>query len=100
MKKPRITWRRQPRERGLRGVAQGERGYELRYGEEHLGGAYPRYVGWGQEKVGYYCHGRWDAMGVPLLNTCEHPVPTIEEAKAQLSAHFAEYLKSKEAPDV
>jgi hypothetical protein len=92
MKKPRLTWRKQPREPGLRGIGQGERGYELRHEGEHLGGAYPSFVGWGREKVGYYCSGRWDEMGVPHLNTCQEPVPTIEEAKAQLRAHFDQYL--------
>ena len=77
MKKPRLTWRRGSDER--------KRGCDLRHKNERLGGAYPI-------ATGYYCWGRWDMMGVPLINTANQPVATIDEAKSQLKAHFDQYL--------
>lgn len=105
MKRPRLAWRRQPRELGLAGIVQGERGYQLRHQGKCLGGVYPIYLGFSRKRIGYHAYGRWEEYGVPYLNTCEEPVATVEEAKAILNKHFDTHLttflkKQKEAADV
>lgn len=95
MAKPRLRWRRESRETGLRAVVQGERGYELWYGDERVASASP--YGRYRPEQGYY----WSApsnerLGIALKNTASQPVATIEEAKEQAMAYVRAALKKRE----
>ena len=87
MGKPQLTWRKQPNI-----FVRGSHGYDLRHKGKQLGGAYPL-----SKALGYYCWGRWDEMGVPLINTANEPVGTMDEAKAILKAHFHKYLDNEQS---
>ena len=75
----RLSWKREPRETGLRAVTQGERGYDLRYGGIEVARVRPLKRNGG----GYYWYARADELGVGFKNTAYEPVATVEEAKAQ-----------------
>lgn len=84
----RLRWRRVPRERGLAGTCQGERGYNLFYGDQHIGCASP--LGkWAEG--GYYW---WARVNEALLNTAHQPVATVAEAKAQAVAWARERIQA------
>mgnify|MGYP001224007371 CR=1 FL=1 len=88
----RLTWRREADEKGLRGVVQGERGFDLRYDGAEVGTVRPRYDGWSRKRAGYYWTAQSANPPVPLINTAGTPVATIEEAKAQCEAYVREHL--------
>lgn len=88
--KPRLRWRREPNETGLRAVGQGERGYDLMYGDECIGRARPLTRGWRTGPSGYYWHAR---AGGLLRNTAGDPgYATVDEAKAACMAWVKERL--------
>lgn len=89
--KQRLTWSREPRQRGLAGVVQGERGYDLKYDGEIVGRARPLPVGH-RRYNGYYWYAVSDRSGIPLRNTSDKRVPTIDEAKAHCVAYVRECL--------
>ncbi len=45
---------------------------------------------------GWFWYARGDELGVPIKNTCDTPVPTLEEAKRECEAHIRECLSKKE----
>lgn len=75
-------WSREPHEKGLRAITQGERGYDLKKDGDVLARVRPllnhpsRF-----DVIGWY----WYGLG---QNTCGSPVSTPEEAKAQAMAHY------------
>lgn len=87
----RLRWRREERERGLAGTCQGERGYDLMYGNQRVGSARVAYVGWSRNVAGYYHYCQW---GGESINTCDELVPTIDEAKAQAMAWARERIQA------
>jgi hypothetical protein len=96
--KPRLRFKREPMETGLRAVGQGPRGYDLWYGDERLGSAdeitqpFVRWMGTGR----FYWHvGTFKELGIEHKNTAREPVETMEEAKAQLRTYVEECLKAK-----
>jgi len=93
-KRPRLIWRRQPDETGLRGVCQSPRGKELRHAGVTLGMA-TGLGSWGSHKSdGYYWYGGWEEYGVPRVNTASRPVPfaSLEEACSDMLKHFQEHI--------
>jgi hypothetical protein len=96
LKAPRLTWRREPRFTGLMAVGQGERGYELRSGEYHVGDASPKFRPFTKDRIGYYwAVGTWEEWGVPHWNTSDTPVETIDEAKDQLMEYVQRHIYAK-----
>lgn len=95
-KRARLFWRREPREKGLAGVCQGERGYHLMFQGSRIGSVNVRYGhGFSLTKEGYYWSARLDVNGeskIPLKNTCNNFVPTIEQAKAECEAYVRSFL--------
>lgn len=94
MKRPRLTWRKEPNETGLARVCQGPRGFELRHAGVRVGSVAPS-TGMGNARYtinGWYCYGSWIDWGVPSINTCQTLVKTPEEAKEILMAHFREHI--------
>jgi hypothetical protein len=89
-----LRWRREPRATGLAAIAQGERGWELWYGDTRIGTVSIRAKGWGREKLGYYFYAGDERFGVPRKNTAsEPPFPDVEDAKAACRAYVEEHLR-------
>lgn len=88
--KPKLRWKLQPREKGLRAVGAAPRGYQYHDGNEIYATVSPNGGGWQRKQDGWYWYSRVSGESV---NTCRTPVATIEEAKAQAQAHVKEYLK-------
>lgn len=82
-----LTWKREPKAKGLASVAQGERGYYMRLNKERIGTVAP----WSRND-GHYC---WYAsVGKERMNTACNPVATVEEARAQCMAWVKQQLKN------
>lgn len=96
LKAPRLTWRKQPNEKGLAAVCQTPRGYELRHAGVRLGSVSPSTeMGRRYDIKGWYGCGAWDEWGVPRINTCHTLSETMEEAKRVLMAHFRKYIEAR-----
>lgn len=90
-----MAWRRQPSEKGLASVGQGERGWDLWLGKiEKVAYVRPCYRSWSREKVGYYCVVRSDLPGMTiiLVNTAADPATTIEQAVKDAEAHVKQHI--------
>jgi hypothetical protein len=96
LKAPRLRWRRVPRHTGLMAIGQGERGYELRSGERHIGSACPKFRPFTKDRIGYFwAVGNWEEWDMPNYNTSGTPVETIDEAKDQLMEYVKEHVYAK-----
>jgi hypothetical protein len=100
-----FRWRREPHATGLAGICQGERGWQLRYGEEQVGTVAVAYKGGSRsEREGYYWYARSDELGVPLRSTAaERAYPDAESARADCLAWVKmhmEVAKQEGPPDV
>lgn len=94
---PTLRWRREPRERGLAGVVQGELGYQLWLGSERIATVAVYYeFGRHSRKLGYYWVARNDALGVPLRNTADggRIYATADDAKAACLEYVRECLSA------
>lgn len=89
----RLRFRREPQAKSLAVIWQGEYGCDLYYGEELLGGAYPRYDGFSRKLIGYYWYGH---VGNHRENAASHPAATLAQAKAECMAWVRTRLKEKE----
>jgi hypothetical protein len=94
MRKHRLTWKRQPNEKGLARVCQGERGWILSVDGKAVCRVAVAYKGWSKDKLGYYWYGSSESLGIAHRNTCNSPVPTAEEAKAECERYVRECLES------
>ena len=91
--KPRLTWRKQPNETGLRSIGQGPRGAILKVDGEDVGRVYAYGRGiTGDPHRGWYWTARDNAGHIPLRNTAGKPVKDLEEAKAACKAYVLECL--------
>jgi hypothetical protein len=89
-----LRWRRQPRESGLAGTAQGERGWHLMYGDDRVGTVGPLYEGFSRNRKGYYYYASDRTRGVPSINTAGHPpFPDADAAKAACREYVEAHLK-------
>jgi hypothetical protein len=92
MAKPRLSFKKTPRSKGLARVCEGELGYDLRIDGIHVGGAKPL-LAWSaaRTKIGYY----WWVKSIGAIkhkNTADAPVATMEEAQAQCLAYVRKCL--------
>ena len=92
MAKPRLTWKKTPRSKGLARVCEGELGYDLRMDGIQVGGANPLFA-WSspRTKIGYY----WSVRSLGAIkhkNTADAPVATMEEAQTQCLAYVRKCL--------
>lgn len=92
-KKPRLSWRKEPRPKGLAAVGHGPLGMDLRIGEERVASVRPKYKGWGRQIEGWYWVAYSDAHGIPTQNTSYAPAPTMEAAQAQAAEYVKAYRK-------
>lgn len=89
-----LRWKRQPRERGLAGVCQGPRGWDLRWKSDVLGYVRPRYAGFGRHIIGWFFVARHDAHGVPLENTAGGPAADSAQARQQAGEYVLKHLRA------
>jgi hypothetical protein len=93
----RLSWRKEPNERGLASIGQPPRGYELRFDGKQIAGVSPLFAGWSRDIKGWYYCARSDEYGVPLMNTCSgKPFATKDEAKAACDAYVRKHFKKPE----
>lgn len=86
----RFTWKKNPRETGLRAVIAWPRGYKLRKGDVLYATVQPADRGgtrW------FYVVG-WDS-GLPRANTCDSPVDSPEEAKKLAMQYVRQHMKGR-----
>ena len=88
--KPKLRWKKEPSETGLRAVGQAPRGYRYHDGEKQYATVSPLGGGW-RPMLGWYWVAGWSS-GVPHMNTCNNPVATPEEAKEQAEAYVTKFL--------
>ena len=94
MRKRQLRWRREPRETGLRGVCQGTRGWELRYGKVDVGSVSIHSPGDRWAEGPWYWVASAQEVGIPLRNTaCDGLVyETAEAAKGGCLAYVERHL--------
>ncbi len=79
----RLRWRLDKHPSGLAGVCAGPRGSTL---YDSTGKRYAMVSAINRGGSGWYWVAGWDS-DVPRRNTCNQPVPTIDEAKAEAMAY-------------
>lgn len=89
----RLTWSREPAERGLARICQGERGRILKVNGVVVG--HVSALGGRFNKAGYYWYAGHEALGVPSRNTADDPCPTQEEAVRQCALYVRSFLVRK-----
>lgn len=94
--KHRLTWRKQPFDTGLLAAGKGPRGAILRLGGradgEDVARVYAHQVALGVYR-GWFWVARSEDAVVPLLNTCNTVVDTLEEAKSAALAYVKKCLR-------
>jgi hypothetical protein len=90
-----MRWKMDEREKGLRSIVQGPRGYWLRDGETRLA----HVSALGKRGDQWYWVAGWDADRVPHKNTLGDPVNSVAEAKAQAMAYVKLHLKATTQPE-
>lgn len=85
-----LRWKRRPAETGLAAVGAPPRGWGLHDGENEYAAVYPNGGGWQRKQKGWY----WCASGngIDHRNTCDRPVETPEQAKAEAMAYVKAQL--------
>lgn len=94
MKKARITWRKEPSEKGLMAIGQGPRGAILKHEGEDIAHVYPFRVRFAVYE-GWYWTAHDRAGRVPLFNSHRFPVETLEKAKADCEAYVRKHLETR-----
>lgn len=95
-KNPRLRWRREPRATGLMSVGQGERGYDLIYGDTEVANVSVYNKMWTKDKIGYFWScGTNEELNIEHCNTAHRPVLTVEEAKDEALAYIKAALGKK-----
>ena len=94
--KPRLRWKREAAETGLRRVGAGPRGYFYYDGTVKYASVSALGGGWYGPVRGWYWVTGWNSS-VPHMNTCCTPCATPEEAKKQAAAYVAEHFAAREA---
>jgi hypothetical protein len=88
-----MRWKRKPRPTGLASIGAGPMGSTLRDGEVSYASTGFMSKRHGHKVEGWYWAARNDEAGVPLINTCNKPVPDEATAKAEAMAYVRECLK-------
>ncbi len=92
-RKPRMRWKREPRETGLRSVVAGPRGWTLHDGEHEYAIVNALGGNWSREFSGWY----WVAFGpgIEYRNTCDFPLDDPEVAKTCALSYIKERLAAR-----
>ncbi len=87
-KSPKIRWKKNPCETGMRAVGSGPRGHKGRVGDEEIASVYPSGGDWHGPLKGWYFVIRTEGA---LYNSCNAPLySSDDEAKAACQAHYEE----------
>lgn len=98
-KKHSLSWRKEPNKKGLNSIGQGPRGAILKVDGIDLARVYAKNIGWTYRYEGWYVVCRDLVTGYPVLNTCEKPSATLEEAKILCEANVREQLARHDESD-
>ena len=90
----RLTWSKQPSERGLAGVCQSPRGRICKVDGEEVARVVSNTVGFHVYR-GWFWVARNNSGSIPLRNTYDAAVQTIEEAMIDAEQYVRECLKAK-----
>lgn len=90
----RLTWKRQPRETGLRAVGAAPRGAILSVDGQQAGTVNALSAGVGSFRwKGWYWVAGWDCRDrVPQYNSCDTPTDSLEDAKGACEAYVRRAL--------
>jgi hypothetical protein len=89
-----LRWKREPRESGLRGVAQGPRGWHLYWGPNRIASVAVLFKGFSRERDGWYFYASDDNLKVPYRNTCgERGIPAAQ-VRDSCVAYVLEHLRA------
>ena len=91
-KKPKLRWKKNPRETGLRAVGSGPQGFRYHDGEKQYVSVYALGGGW-QKLKGWYWVAGWDSK-IPYYNSCGSPVESAEIAKKEAEEYVKKHLAS------
>jgi len=86
-----MRWKMSPKETGLRSIGARPRSHNLYLDGEEIATVYPNGGGWSRKQDGWY----WvvvEAKGIPYMNTCNDPVPTVQEAKEAVKAYLKTHM--------
>lgn len=86
MIKPRLRWKKEKKETGLRRIGAGPVGHYYHDGDKIYARVSPQGGGWRGPLLGWYWVAGGDS-GIPYKNTCDSPCRTIGEAK-ELAANY------------
>lgn len=87
-----LRWKKHSRETGLRAIAAGPRGSDLRDGDIELATVYAARINY--RVTGWYWVSRADGS---LVNTCNSLSPDETTAKAAAFTHVKKHYKTKDA---
>ena len=88
-----IRWKNKPKATGLASVCAGPQGSKLHNGKttlawtSYINGDFHNVKGW------YWVSPSNDELGIELRNSCNEPVETQQEAKAQAKAYIDSCIK-------
>jgi hypothetical protein len=92
-RKPRLTWSREPDERGLAGVCQSPRGMVLKANGANVASVSPHCVGF-RRYAGWNWCARCDELGIQLRNSLVNPISVkVYKTKEAAQAECAEYVR-------
>lgn len=91
---PRLRWKKNPAETGLRAVGASPRGSKLHDGEMEYASVSPLGGNWARKLGGWYWVCTKDVVG-EHVNTCNDPAPDEDTAKAQAMAYVKAVLAKR-----
>lgn len=90
----RVTLRYAKRDRSFR-AAVGPRGWEVCVDGRRVGAVSPLFVGWSNDRDGWYFVAADDKLGIPLRNTCGERGVSEEDVKKSAVAYVKQCLAAK-----
>ncbi|MEN2672614.1 hypothetical protein [Herbaspirillum huttiense] len=85
----RLTWRQEPRRKGLAGVSQGPRGYQMFYGTERIATVQHSRNGW-------FYYASSERHSVPHINTAGYlQFSSKEAARDHCSIYVRKHFKKE-----
>lgn len=100
----RMSWKRQPRDTGLAGVAQGWRGWDLNVGKANVGYVRARRGLVRSQPSEFYWVARCDKPNVPLMNSAassailaQTPAAAVAELEAYVKLHLPDATFNRSA---
>ena len=94
MKNPRLRWKKDKKETGLRAVVYRSTGSYLHDGQTIYATCSQISQSYSDRTTGWYFVAGWDS-NVPHKNTCDTPYPTEQEAKDAAMAYVKKFIANQ-----